>query len=203
MRFRQLNFLQAALIFAAWSPFPATLVFAKEPALRGQHSTSLYSLTDEWGADTGETLRLKELRGQVVVLAMVYSSCASACPMIIEDMKKIQKGLSLPAGNATVFVGVTLDPDRDTTAGLKSFRVARALDGRWKLLRGASSSVRKLAALLGIQYRKDRDGSFQHSYEISVLSREGKIVFQQAGAGHAPTEAVSAIEKELSSQAEL
>ncbi|MFO1488486.1 MAG: hypothetical protein U1F65_08410 [Verrucomicrobiota bacterium] len=41
--------------------------------------------------------------------------------------------------------------------------------------------VRELAALLGVNFRKDANGQFAHSNLITVLNAEGEIIFQQPG----------------------
>jgi protein SCO1/2 len=48
--------------------------------------------------------------------------------------------------------------------------------------------VRELAALLGVIYREDANGSFAHSNVITVLNAEGEIVYQQPGLNLPPDE---------------
>jgi protein SCO1/2 len=125
---------------------------------------------------------------------MVYTSCQTACPLILEDMKKIQKALPDRLRESVRFVAVSFDPKRDTPAKLKEYGQAHGLAGRWTLLRGEAGAVRKLAAALGVQYQQDSRGDFQHSFQISVLNKNGEIAYQQNGIGHDPKAAVAAIE---------
>ena len=47
--------------------------------------------------------------------------------------------------------------------------------------RGDDDAVRELAAALGVGYRPDGPGGFDHTAVISLLDDKGDIVFQQRG----------------------
>jgi protein SCO1/2 len=82
----------------------------------------------------------------------------------------------------TVFVLVTLAPDRDTPQVLNAYRAEQGLASkRWRLLRGTPQATAELAAQLGIGYGRDASGRFKHSSEITVLDATGKIVLRQDG----------------------
>lgn len=143
---------------------------------------SIYQLDSEWTSDTGRTMKLNELRGKPQVMAMVYTSCMGACPLLVHQMQELAK--TLPAGAATNvgFVLVTFDPQRDTPAVLHSYRVARQLDEKqWTLLHGRPEDVRELALVLGVKYREDAHGQYAHSNIITLLNADGEIAFQQNG----------------------
>ena len=53
--------------------------------------------------------------------------------------------------------------------------------GRWTLLHGDDDAVRDLAAALGVAYRPDGEGGFDHAAVISLIDDKGEIVFQQRG----------------------
>jgi protein SCO1/2 len=50
--------------------------------------------------------------------------------------------------------------------------------------------VRELAALLGVNYRKDARGQYAHSNILTVLSPNGEMVHQQMGLNQSPDESV-------------
>ena len=54
----------------------------------------------------------------------------------------------------------------------------RADLARWTFARVSEAGVRKLAAVLNIQYRQLPDGEFNHSTVISLLDSEGRIAAQ-------------------------
>ena len=63
-----------------------------------------------------------ELRGKPQVVAMFFASCQYACPLIVNDMQRIEAALT-PAQRARVgFTLVTFDPRRDTAEVLADYR---------------------------------------------------------------------------------
>ena len=131
---------------------------------------------------TAQPLHLGHLQGKVQVLAMVYTTCESACPIIVSLMQRLEAAL-LPALHAEVgFVLVSLDPERDTPGVLRAYGDKRHLDPTsWSLLSGHPDDVLELATLLGITYKRDQRGGFTHSNVMTVLNRAGEIVHRQEG----------------------
>ena len=161
--------------------------------------TSLYQMDAPWTAHRGDAVQLASLRGQPVLLAMVFTNCASACPLIVEDMRAMAEAMPERVRDDVRFVLVSLDPARDTLAAMRHFADAHALGDDWTLLRGTPDDVQTLAALLNVRYRPTADGQLAHSNLIHVLDSEGRLVTQQEGLGTDPTAAVVALEEALAS----
>jgi len=153
---------------------------AAAPAVRSDRST--YQLGSAWTDDAGRPLKLAELRGRPVVLAMFFTSCGYACPRIVSDMTQVRDMLPPAVRARARFVLVSFDDQRDTVPALHAYRGLHELpaDG-WVLLRGSPDDIRELAAVLGVQYKRDALGMFEHSNLITVLNAEGEIVHQRAG----------------------
>jgi protein SCO1 len=143
---------------------------------------SLYQTGSRWTMDTGRQIKLGALRGKPQVVAMFFANCQYACPLLVNDMRRIETALT-PAERARVgFVLVTFDPKRDTADALAEYRRVHNLPTeRWTLLRGEPEDVQELAALLGVRYKQDARGQFAHSNIITVLNAEGEIVHQEVG----------------------
>lgn len=154
---------------------------ATAPSASPLTRTSLYQADGTFTDDSGKPFRLASLRGRPVVLNMFFASCGYACPLTVTDLLSVQSRLSPALRQDTVFVLVSFDLERDTTEALAKYRSARQLDSNWILLRGDDASVRELAALLGVKYKQEADGSFAHSNLFTVLNREGEIVHQRTG----------------------
>ncbi len=71
---------------------------------------------------------------------------------------------------------VSFDPARVTVAVLKRTAEAHGCDARWTLARSDEANSRKVAALLGVQYRRLADGEFNHSSSIELLDPQARIV---------------------------
>jgi protein SCO1/2 len=160
---------------------------------------SLYQLESIWTSDVGKDIKLGVLRGRPQIVAMFFTTCEYACPIIVENMKSIEKAMPENLRGQVDFLLVSFDVERDTVEALKTYRAKKELaTARWTLLRGKEDDVRELAALLGINYQRDARGQFSHSNTISVLNADGELVFQQTGLNKDSKETVAAIEKMLS-----
>jgi protein SCO1/2 len=138
---------------------------------------SVYQLQSALTDQDGKTFKLDRLRGKPVIVSMFYNSCQFVCPMLIDTLKMTSDaaGGSNPGGLS--YLLVTFDPARDDVAVLRSVAKAHALDTtQWTLARTDAASVRKLAAVLHIQYRLLANGDFNHSTALILLDREGRII---------------------------
>ena len=142
---------------------------------------SIYQLDERFRDDSGRPFELGSLRGRPVVIDMFFTSCGYACPLAVTDMLAIQSRLPAEVRARATFVLVSFDSAGDTPAVLAKYRAQRLLDGRWVLLNGDEGAVRQLAALLGVSYRRESDGSFTHSNVLSVLNRQGELSFRRVG----------------------
>lgn len=140
---------------------------------------SIYQLDSKWRDEFGKTISLVDLKGKKQIMAMIFTSCTYACPLILNDMKKIE---SQTKSKNVDFLLVSIDPARDTPEALKSFAERNNLDlNKWRLITGNQNGISELAAVLGFRYKKEADGSFSHSNIISVLNENGEIAFQHFG----------------------
>jgi protein SCO1/2 len=143
---------------------------------------SIFNLKTKWTSLEGAKVSLKSLGGHPIVAAMGYTSCESACPIIVEDMKRIEEQLPDNMQSEVTFVFFFFDSARDTPGQLKKFAAAHKLNlKQWKLFQGTAKSVRELAAVLGISYKKDARGNFDHSNVISLIDANGVLKYQQMG----------------------
>lgn len=142
---------------------------------------SLYQLDATWTNDDAQTVALASLRGRPVIVAMFFAQCEYACPVIVNDIKRLRATLPTEMRERAQVVLVSFDTARDTPAALKAFRERMALDASWTLLRGDSNAVQELAMLLGVKFKQDARGQFAHSNLLTLLNNEGEIAHQLAG----------------------
>ena len=141
-------------------------------------ATSLYRMNGTWTAHDGRVHTLASLRGEITVLAMVYTSCTMTCPLITSEMLAVQRALPPELRKRVRFMLASFDPARDSLSSLRAHVIKMALDDRWLVMRASSSDVRTLAVLLGVSYRQLPSGDFDHSNIISVLDADGVVRFQ-------------------------
>ncbi|OLC15807.1 MAG: hypothetical protein AUH29_06830 [Candidatus Rokubacteria bacterium 13_1_40CM_69_27] len=126
----------------------------------------------------GRPVRLSELRGRVVLLAFVYTSCPSACPLITQRMAVLQRRLAaarlLPA--RVSLVSVTVDPERDGPAALA--RYAKAFGAHpegWRFLRESAEHLRPVLASYDEWTRRLPSGEIDHPARLHLIDRAGRI----------------------------
>lgn len=156
---------------------------------------SLYQADSKWTTDAGKEIKLGELAGRPHVLLMFFSHCTTACPILVNDLQRIQAALPADMRAKVGFTLVSFDSDRDTPTALADYRKEWKLPATWTLLHGASDDVSELADLLGIQFKSATDGQFMHSNVITLLDANGEINFQLSGLDADPQEMVRRIEQ--------
>jgi len=188
-----LAFLLPCVLLAA-EPLPPCC----RPALAAGQPTdkSLYLLDSMWTSDVGRQIKLGALRGRPQIVAMFFTQCEYACPILVEELKGLERKLPPEVFGKVDFLLVSIDSKRDTPAALATFREKRQLTReRWTLLRCEADDVRELAALLGVNYTEDARGQFAHTNLITLLNTEGEVAFQHTGLKQDPAPLIAAIEK--------
>lgn len=144
---------------------------------------SIYLLESEWTNQENKSFKLKELEGKKVVMTMFFASCTYACPILVNDMKRIEEAINKEDDpDDYYFLLVSIDPERDTPSKLKEFAERYNLDeDRWTLLTGSADDIMELAAVIGFKYKKDENGDYSHSNIITFLNEKGEIIHQQVG----------------------
>ncbi len=143
---------------------------------------SLANLDSAWTTQDGKAVTLASLTGEPTVVSMGYTTCKDMCPAIVADMMWIEKHLPEKAKDHVRFAFFSIDSAVDTPARLMAYADEHGFDpARWTLYHGDEDAVRELAAALGIGFKPDGQGGFDHAAVISLLDTRGEIVFQQRG----------------------
>ncbi len=146
--------------------------------------TSIFNLTSKWKTEEDKTIVLKDLKGKTLVMVMIYTSCKSACPRLVADMRNIEKQIPKNLQNKIQYVLISIDPETDTPKKLKAFAIENQMDDeQWTFLQGNINSVREFANVLAVKYKQISPMDFSHSNIISVFDSQGELVHQQEGLG--------------------
>jgi protein SCO1 len=183
------------LLLLAMFVLPAAAAEKPAGALPGD---SIYQLELPLVDQDGRHFGLASLRGQPRLITMFYTSCPYMCPLIIDTARMTERELDATQRAGLGVLMVSFDAERDDPAALKSQAQKRKVDTtRWTLARTDAADVRKLAAILGIQYRQLDDGEFNHSSVLILLDAEGRIAARSETMGKTDPEFVAAIRKVL------
>ncbi|MER9401511.1 SCO family protein [Mesorhizobium sp. M0615] len=128
----------------------------------------------------GRIVHLADLRGKVVVLHFIYTSCTDVCPLHAEKIAEIQKLVNgTPMKDQVTFVSITTDPTRDTPDVMRKYGPTHGLDPvNWLFLTTTQDqpedATRALAEAFGHKFTKADDGIQAHGIVTHVIDKEGQ-----------------------------
>lgn len=155
-------------------------------------SASIYRFDAKLTNQSGVQHGLDVHEGHPVLVTMFYSSCAHTCPLLIETVRAVEKAAPDPKSLRVLMISI--DPERDTVAALAKLAQERRIDTtRWTIARTDAQTVRKIAALLNVQYKQGPDGELNHSSVVTVLTPRGEIAQQSSLLGKADEGLVTAL----------
>jgi protein SCO1 len=138
--------------------------------LPGRRSAPDFRLTDF----NGRPRSLLDYRGRVVVIFFGFTHCPNACPTELFMLAQAMKRLKSASDHVQVLF-ITLDPERDTAALLKSY--VTAFDARFVGLTGTLEQVDNAANSYHIMHFKvpiGDDYTIDHSTATYVIDAQGR-----------------------------
>lgn len=139
---------------------------------------SLYEYQSDWQDQSGHTIKLDHFKNDFVVITMVYTGCAHACPMTISKIKEIENYLKQEKIENYHMVLASFDVKNDTPEHLKQYMEERKLDSKhWSFLSTKKETVaRELSVILGIAYKDLGNNDFSHSNMLTLLDPKGVVI---------------------------
>ena len=133
-----------------------------------------FTLTDP----NGNSRRLAEFRGKVVLLYFGFMSCPDICPTDLLAIGKTVERLGAD-GEKIQPVFITLDPERDTRDALRGY--VSSFHPRFVALTGSEEEVRRVATSYKVFFEKvplpgTATYTIDHAAFTFLLDREGKYV---------------------------
>ena len=106
----------------------------------------------------GEAVRFYDdlIHNKVVAINMMYAQCAGICPRATANLLQVQDMLGERAGRDIFMYSITLQPELDTSRGLKQYTERYGIKPGWKFLTGASEDIELVRYRLGFF---DRDAN--------------------------------------------
>lgn len=126
---------------------------------------------------------LSELRGKVVAVNFIYTSCAlpNFCLRIANNFGVLQKRFERRLGRDLVLLTVTFDPVHDTPDVLAKYAEQwRANSASWHFLTGPTADIQRVCRLFGVQAFPN-EGLMDHSLHTVLIDRQGKLVVNIEG----------------------
>lgn len=147
-----------------------------------------FELTDQ----VGETLRLADLAGRVLLVDFVFTRCPGPCPILTTSHVKVQRAIPDAWKDRVHFVSISVDPAYDTSALLLAYGEARGVDfERWSFLTGPEDRVDAVLQAFGVGRTRGESDLVEHTVITYLVDGNGRIVKRYFGLQHEP-EAVAA-----------
>lgn len=124
---------------------------------------SIYDVNLNLENQNGQVVAWQSLHGKIRVIAMVYTHCPAACPIITQQIKAAESKVLASGLGRVQYTLISFDDVRDTAGRLREFYQEQDLDTNWVLLHAAKGDVRTIAALLNVQYKEWHGSDFTHS----------------------------------------
>jgi protein SCO1/2 len=160
---------------------------------------SIYRVQAALTDSQGQSLKFSDAAGHVRLATMFYARCKFVCPMLIEQVRSVEAQLTPDERARLRVLLISIDPERDTPEALADLAKQRKVDlARWTLVQPAVADLRKVSAVLGVQYRQLDDGEFNHSSVINLIDAQGRVLAKSSVLVGAPDpEFVAAVRKAL------
>jgi protein SCO1 len=126
---------------------------------------------------TGKAVRSTDLKGKVLLVSFIFTTCNGACPATTHRMAKIHNELQKRGLEKDVhLLSITLDPRRDTPERLAGYlRLYDVAAANWSFLTGPEAKVAKAIADWGMWARPAANGQLDHPSRVYLVDRRGRI----------------------------
>ena len=127
---------------------------------------------------SGDSLELDSLYGNIYVADFFFATCPGICPKMSNSLERVQEAF-VKDRNFKI-VSFTVDPIKDTINALRRYADEHnTIPGKWYFLRGSKETIFKLASKgFFITAKDDEDGgpeAFIHSEKLVLVDQIGNI----------------------------
>jgi protein SCO1 len=123
-----------------------------------------------------------QLRGKVLVLNFIFTTCTDVCPLFTANLAQIQRKLNDRFGDDIFLVSITTDPEVDSAKHLKAYGERHGADFKnWAFLTGSEAQLKAVWDSFGVTVIKKGRGLVQHTSLTTVIDRQGIRRFNYLG----------------------
>lgn len=158
-----------------------------------QHSAPDFELVNQ----SGETIKLSDFRGKIVVIDWIFTGCSDICLTQTQRFKKLQDELKQKQlfEKDVVLVSISIDPQNDTPEVLDAYAKKSGVDNSgWHFLTGDFLTVQKVMGDYNYYAAKrfpkpevadrhdpDTEYTFSHQERIYIIDQNGNLAKMNEG----------------------
>jgi protein SCO1/2 len=123
----------------------------------------------------GRAVDQSVLKGKWSVVFFGYTYCPDFCPTTLTNLGKAMDQLG-PKANGAQVIFITIDPERDSPAAMKSYISSRVFPKNIIGLTGTPAQIAQVAKGYGVYYQKQGTGStysMDHSTALYLMDPSG------------------------------
>jgi len=123
-----------------------------------------------------------KLRGKVVALNFIFTTCSDVCPIFTANLAQLQRHFNSRYAGEVFFVSITTDPEVDSPKVLKGYAQRYNADfTNWAFLTGSEAQLNQVWQSFGIRVIRKARGLVQHTSLTTVIDRQGVRRFNHFG----------------------
>ena len=126
-----------------------------------------FSLRDQ----EGDVVALRGLRGRIVLLAPMYTSCEDACPLIAQQIRDVLGDLPESERAQVTALAVSVDPAHDSAESARRFLLEQRVRGYLDFLVGSRDELRPVWRAYGFSPQTER---IEHNAWVVLIGRDGR-----------------------------
>lgn len=112
---------------------------------------------------------MRELRGRVVLVAFLYTTCEESCPLEAQQVRLALEELGDDADRVAA-IGVAVDPPRDTPERARRFLLEQRVTGLMRFVLGSASELAPVWRGFAISPQTEES---EHQARITVVDTRG------------------------------
>jgi protein SCO1/2 len=136
-------------------------------ALRPKTPPTDFALEDQ----NGGVVQLSSLRGKVVVLSPMYSTCRETCPLTAQQIRGALDDLSGSERNGVRAFALSVDPANDTEDSARRFLVERRVSGYLDYLLGSRDQLQPVWRDFGFA---PQTSEHEHNSYVVLIDKDGR-----------------------------
>jgi len=130
----------------------------------------------------GKQFLMTNLRGKIVVLDFIYTTCTDVCPPFTANFAALQRRLNPEHKSAVFLVSITTDPEIDSPKVFRSYAQRYGADfSNWAFLTGTEAQLKEVWKGFGIRVIRRGRGLVQHDSVTTLIDRQGIRRFNHFG----------------------
>ncbi|MBM5572255.1 MULTISPECIES: SCO family protein [Deefgea] len=139
---------------------------------------SLFQLKTPLTNQQGQKFELGSAPAKLTVVTMFYGDCNVSCPIVLENIKRTLAAVPNAHAASVHALMISLNPGVDTPKSLAGLAKVHEFDVKNATLAVSDNDAqtRKLAAALGVKYRRGANGEINHNTRFVLLDQQGRIV---------------------------